>query len=115
VSALEPDGTTRLGAAIRHATAELARRAVGHRLLLLLSDGKPNDRDRYYVDYGVEDSRRAVVEARSIGVHPYCLTVDRREPEEYMTDIFGKTGYLALREPEHLPRALVRAVQRLLG
>jgi nitric oxide reductase NorD protein len=114
ISALAPDGKTRLGAAIRHATAGLSATDAPHRLLIILSDGKPNDRDRYFVDYGVADSRRAVVEARSEGVHPYCITVDREGAAEYMADIFGETGYLTVQKPEQLPRALLRAVQRLL-
>ncbi len=115
VSALVPHGKTRLGAAIRHGASQLARQAAPHRLLLVLSDGKPNDRDRYFVGYGVADSRRAVMEARLAGVHAYCITVDRDEPGAYLADIFGEGGYLALRHPEQLPRALVRSVERMLS
>jgi nitric oxide reductase NorD protein len=115
VSALEPAGATRLGAAIRHATRELVQRPVAHRLIVILSDGKPNDRDRYSIDYAVADSRRAVMEARLAGVHTHCITVDPNEPEAYMSDIFGETGYLLVARPAQLPRALAGAVQRLVS
>ena len=115
VSGLAPNGKTRLGAAIRHASAQLARHHATHRLLLILSDGKPNDRDRYFLDYGVEDSRRAVLDARAEGIHPYCITVDREEAAEYMSAIFCSSGYLTVQRPSQLPRALLGAVQRLLG
>lgn len=114
VSGLAPRGETRMGAALRHATAHLLRRTAPHRLLLMISDGKPNDTDRYFIGYGVADSRRAVLEARAAGVHPYCITVDAEEPGEYLADIFGKTGYLVVRRPEQLPQALVRSVQMLI-
>ena len=80
VAALEPDGYTRVGAAIRHASALLGRERARHRLLLLLSDGKPNDVDEYGGRYGIEDTRQAVGEARLQGLVPFCLTVDREAP-----------------------------------
>src|SRR5699024_2416760 len=55
IAALEPDRYTRTGAALRHATAMLMQEPAHHRLLLLLSDGKPNDADQYEGRYGVED------------------------------------------------------------
>lgn len=113
--ALEPENATRLGAAVRHATAVLALRPESHRLLLVLSDGRPNDRDGYVdEDYAVEDSRRAVAEARAAGVTPYCITVDPEEPQEYMGHIFGDAGYRALSATAHLPEVLLQAVQGLL-
>jgi nitric oxide reductase NorD protein len=114
VSALAPEGNTRLGAAVRHASALLTRQPAGHRLLLLLSDGRPNDADGYQGRYAVEDSRQAIAEARSCGVYPFCLTVDREGPE-YLTRIFGAAGHSILRHPEHLPLALVQVVRQLLA
>ena len=115
LAALEPSNATRLGAALRHATAELAERPESHRLLLVLSDGRPNDRDGYIdEDYAVEDSRRAVAEARLSGVTCYCITIDPEQPQEYVGRIFGEGGYRALARTSHLPEVLLQAVQRLL-
>lgn len=113
IAALEPDRYTRMGTAIRHATANLMTKPARHRLLLVLSDGKPNDVDRYEGPYGVEDSRQAVVEARLQGLHPFCVTVDRHAPA-YMSRIFGAGGYAALHHPEHLPAVLVEVLRRLV-
>ena len=115
LAALEPANATRLGAALRHATAELAERPESHRLLLVLSDGRPNDQEGYIdVDYAVEDSRRAVAEARLSGVTCYCITIDPEEPGEYAGKIFGESGYRALAQTAHLPEVLLQAVQGLL-
>lgn len=114
VAGLEPDRHTRLGAALRHATAELARFDARHRLLLVLSDGKPNDVDVYEGRYGVEDARQAVVEARAQGVHTHCLTVDR-QAAGYLPRIFGPSGYAVLRRAEALPHALVGVISRLVA
>lgn len=114
ISAIAPQGETRLGAAVRHATAQLARQPVGHRLLLILSDGKPNDTDRYFEHYAAEDTRQAIFEARALKVYPFCLTVDHDEASEYLSHIFGSAGYTTLREPDQLPLALLQGVQHLL-
>lgn len=112
IAALEPEHYTRAGAALRHATALLMREPAAHRLLLLLSDGKPNDVDRYDGRYGVEDMRQAVVEAKAQGVFPFCLTVDR-QAAAYLPSIFGKGHYALLSRPEALPAALVGWLRRL--
>ncbi|MBX6364479.1 MAG: VWA domain-containing protein, partial [Gemmatimonadetes bacterium] len=113
VAALEPDGYTRAGAALRHATALLGRQPARHRLLLLVSDGRPNDVDAYAGRYGVEDTRQAVVEARLEGIHVFCLTVDREAPR-YAAHVFGPGGYTVLQRPERLAGALVDTLRSLL-
>jgi nitric oxide reductase NorD protein len=114
VAALEPDRYTRAGAAIRHATAMLAAQRARHQLLLVLSDGKPNDVDAYEGRYGIEDSRQAVAEARLQGVVPFCLTVDHAAPA-YLPSIFGSGRYALLPSPERLPAVLMAVVRRLLA
>jgi nitric oxide reductase NorD protein len=113
IGALRPGGNTRLGAALRHAAALLAGQPAGHRLLLVVSDGRPNDADGYTGNAAVEDSRQAVLEARAAGIVPFCLTIDREAPA-YVASVFGTTGYAVLRDPERLPDALVGAVRQLL-
>ena len=113
ISALAPEANTRLGAAIRHATALLDAQTAGHRLLLILSDGKPNDVDSYQGQYGVEDSRQAINEARARDVFPFCLTVDHEE-SAYLKRIFGPAGYEILPRPDQLPRVLLQVVRSLL-
>lgn len=113
IAALEPDGFTRVGAAIRHATALLSREPAAQRLLLLLSDGRPNDIDIYEGRYGLEDTRQAFAEARLQDVHPFCLTVDREAPA-YASRVFGDGAHAMLRRPERLPEVLVNVLQRLV-
>jgi nitric oxide reductase NorD protein len=113
IAALDYDRYTRLGAALRHVTAALARRPACHRLLLVLSDGKPNDVDAYEGRYGVEDTRQAVAEARRQGVLVFCLTIDRDAPR-YAGRIFGPGGYAVLRKADQLPAVLAEALRRLI-
>ncbi len=113
IAALEPGGFTRLGAAVRFATQQLGRQSAGRRLLLILSDGRPNDIDRYQSTYGVEDARQAIVEARAAGIYPFCVTIDR-EGSEYLPRIFGLAGHTIVRHPRQLPAALLAATRALI-
>ena len=112
IAGLEPAGYTRAGAAIRHATLGLMRQAARHRLLLLLSDGRPNDVDQYEGRYGIEDTRVAVAEARLQGLHCFCLTVDREAPR-YATRIFGRS-FAVLPRAERLPTVLTALLRDLM-
>ncbi len=114
IAALEPEHYTRAGAAIRHATAVLMRQSAHHRLLLLLSDGKPNDIDDYEGRYGVEDMRQAVTEAKLQGISPFCLTIDR-QAANYLPRIFGVHHYALLPKPELLPTVLLEWMKRLIS
>ena len=113
IAALEPEQYTRAGTAIRHASATLMRESAAQRLLLLLSDGKPNDVDVYEGRYGVEDMRRAVIEAKLQGIAPFCLTVDRHAAS-YLPGVFGANQYALLAKPANLPSVLLDWMQRLV-
>jgi len=113
IAGLEPERYTRAGAAIRHASCLLMREPAAHRLLLLLSDGKPNDVDEYEGRYGVEDMRQAVNEARLQGVQPFCLTIDR-QAASYLPQVFGPRQYALLPKPELLPTVLLDWLRRLI-
>jgi len=114
IAALEPEHFTRAGAAIRHATAGLMKQPARHRLLLLLSDGKPNDVDQYDGRYGVEDMRQAIAEAKMQGVFPFCLTIDRHAAS-YLPQVFGIHQYALLTCPDRLPIVLLDWMKRLLA
>lgn len=112
INAIRPGYYTRMGAAIRHATGLLAAQPAHRQLLLILTDGKPNDLDQYEGRYGVEDTRVAVQEARRLGLQPFCVTIDR-EAGEYLPHLFGPDGFVVIRNPEELPRRLPQLYARL--
>ncbi len=105
ILALKPGYYTRMGAAIRQASRILIEQPASRRLLLLISDGKPNDLDHYDSRYGIEDTRMAIHEARRMGLQPFCVTIDR-EGGEYLPYLFGPAGFTVIRKPEDLPSRL---------
>ncbi|MGE5476776.1 MAG: nitric oxide reductase activation protein NorD, partial [Bacteroidales bacterium] len=78
IGALKPGYYTRIGAAIRHTVKELEERPNRHRLLLVITDGKPNDVDHYEGRYGIEDTRKAIHEARAKGMAVFGVTIDKK-------------------------------------
>lgn len=114
IAGLEPEHYTRAGAAVRDASAGLMAETAAHRLLLLLSDGKPNDVDQYDGRYGLEDLRQAVAEARRGGIAPFCLTVDRHGAG-YLAQVFGAHHYALLPRPELLPAVLLDWLRKLVA
>lgn len=107
VGAIRPGYYTRIGAAVRFATARLAARPERQRLLLLLTDGKPNDIDIYEGRYGLEDTRHAVQAAREAGLVPFCVTIDE-QAQDYLPMLFGQRGYARVHRPQELVHRLAQ-------
>ncbi|PVV22371.1 MAG: nitric oxide reductase [gamma proteobacterium symbiont of Ctena orbiculata] len=112
IDAIKPGYYTRMGAAIRYAHQLLDQQPAQRRLLLLLSDGKPNDLDKYEGRYGVEDTRQAVREARRSGIQPFCVTIDEKG-NDYLPYLFGSGGYVVIHKPQELPHKLPMLYARL--
>lgn len=105
IGALKPGHYTRLGAAIRHVSAQLADEPSTRKLLIVLTDGKPNDLDHYEGQHGIEDSHMAVREARAAGQSLHGVVIDE-DGQDWFARIFGRGGFALLPNPERLLRAL---------
>ncbi|WP_050522155.1 nitric oxide reductase activation protein NorD [Pseudorhodobacter wandonensis] len=114
IASLTPGHYTRLGAAIRHVSKELSGQARKRRLLLVITDGKPNDLDHYEGRHGIEDSRMAVREARRAGHAVYGITVDR-DGKAWFPRMFGPGGFTVISDPDKLTQALPEIYRQLVG
>ncbi len=112
VGAIKPGYYTRMGAAIRAATLALAQRPERQRLLLILTDGKPNDLDQYEGRWGLEDTRHAVMAARESGLLPFCLSIDAAA-HVYLPHLFGVRGWAQVQRPAELPARLATVYAQL--
>lgn len=113
ITALRPGYYTRMGAALRHTQYLLNQRSERHRLILLLTDGKPNDLDYYEGRYGVEDTRQAIIEARRTGLSVFGITIDH-EAQDYFPYLFGKNSYSIVTKPDRLSHLLPAIYQQLI-
>jgi nitric oxide reductase activation protein len=107
-----PGSYTRMGAAIRHAAHNLTMQSARVRILMLLSDGRPNDFDGYGGRYGLEDTRKALIEARQSGVSTFALTIDG-EARDYMPYMFGLGHYMVIEDTPALATRLSEVYRRL--
>ena len=103
ICGIGPKDYTRMGAPIRHLTKKFEDIDARIRLLVTLSDGKPDDYDpEYRGQYGIEDTRMALFEARREGVHPYCITIDT-EGRQYLPHMYGAANYVVIDDVSRLP------------
>ena len=112
IGGINYQNNTRLGAAIRHATAKLAKQDARTRLLIVLSDGRPYDHDYGDARYAREDTREALRQAKTEGITPFCITIDR-ESEAELRDLYGEIGYTIIDDVLSLPERLPGIYRRL--
>lgn len=102
IAAISPMDYTRMGPPIRHFTKILKDVDARIRLLIILTDGKPEDYDDYKGEYAMEDTRHALIEAKAAGIHPFCISIDK-EAQDYLGHIFGVTNYTFINDVKNLP------------
>jgi nitric oxide reductase NorD protein len=106
ISVLSPQRSTRMGAAIRHATALLGKAESRVRLIIVVSDGFPNDLG-YKADYAIADTRRAVQEARARNYHLKAITVNIGS-DPRLDDLYGRVHHHVIGDVRELPTKLLR-------
>ena len=112
ISGLSPQDYTRMGVVIRHLSKILNQVDAKTRILITLSDGKPDDYDGYRGDYGIEDTRQALLEARYSGIHPFCITIDQ-EAVDYLPHMYGHASYVVVDEVRKLPLKVADIYRKL--
>jgi nitric oxide reductase NorD protein len=113
ISGIRPQEYTRMGFALRHMTKLLNRVEAKTRVLITLSDGRPDDYfDVYRGAYGVEDTRMALLEASRTGVHPFCITLDR-DARDYLPHMYGAARYVILDDVRQLPVKVTDIYRRI--
>jgi nitric oxide reductase NorD protein len=116
IDGLKPYRSTRMGPAIRHVIQKLQRRPARLKTLMLLSDGYPQDfdygKDRRGKEYGIQDTRVALQEARRKGIHTFCITVDR-EGKSYLPEMCGAEQFIVIEQVSQLPQLLPKIYRGL--
>ena len=112
ISGLRPQDYTRMGVVIRHLSSILNSIEARTRILITLSDGKPDDYDGYRGEYGIEDTRQALLEARHSGIHPFCITIDT-EAGDYLPHMYGHASFVVVDQVRKLPLKVADIYRRL--
>nr|VFK64184.1 MAG: nitric oxide reductase NorD protein [Candidatus Kentron sp. TUN] len=113
ISGILPGDYTRMGPAIRHLTEKLKESDARTKLLITLSDGRPEDYHRDYEGvYGIEDTRQALLEAHRYGIHAFCITIDE-EGADYLPRMYGVANYVVIHEVRKLPQKVAGIYRKL--
>ncbi len=113
ISGIRPQEYTRMGFALRHMTKLLNQVDAKTRVLVTLSDGRPDDYfDVYRGQYGIEDTRMALLEAARTGIHPFCVTLDR-DARDYLPHMYGAARYIILDDVRQLPLKVTDIYRRI--
>jgi nitric oxide reductase NorD protein len=112
VGVVEPNGYTRIGAALRHSGAMLDKRGTKNKWVILISDGKPNDYDRYEGKYGINDVKQALRELNQRQINSYALAIEA-EAKYYLPQMFGQNHYQILTTPGELLQSMVKLYEKI--
>lgn len=112
VGAIEPNGYTRIGASLRHAGAMLYKRPAKNKWIILVSDGKPNDYDRYEGRYGIHDVKQALKELNVNNINVFALAIEA-QARYYLPQMFGSSHYQILTSPKEMLTALVKLFTKI--
>ncbi|MFN8321739.1 MAG: VWA domain-containing protein [Chitinophagales bacterium] len=112
IGAIEPQGYTRIGAALRHSGALLDRRSTKNKWVILISDGKPNDFDKYEGKYGINDVKQALRELKERSINSYALAIES-QAKYYLPQMFGQNHYQILTTPVELLQAMVKLFEKI--
>jgi len=112
IGTAQPQGYTRIGTALRHAGSLLDKRPTKNKWVILISDGKPNDYDRYEGKYGINDVKQALRELKERDINSYALAIEA-EAKYYLPQMFGQNHYQILTTPVELLQSLVKLYEKI--
>ena len=112
IAGIKAQDYTRIGVTIRHLSKLLNEVDARTKLLIALSDGKPDDFDGYRGEYGIEDTRKALIEAKQQGIHSFCITIDD-EARDYLPHMYGAVNYTIINDVRKLPLKVAEVYRRL--
>ncbi len=112
IGAVEPEGYTRIGTALRHSGALLDKRDTNNKWIILISDGKPNDYDKYEGKYGINDVKQALRELNERNINSYALAIEANA-KYYLPQMFGSNHYEILTTPVELLQSLAKLYDKI--
>ncbi len=112
IGAVEPNGYTRIGAALRHSGSLIETRPCKNKWIILLSDGKPNDFDKYEGKYGINDVQQALRDLHAKEIKTYAIAIEA-QARYYLPQMFGQNHYQILTSPTELLQSLVKLYEKI--
>ena len=116
IDRISPLHATRMGPAVRHCASKLMQTDERSKFIFLISDGRPQDRgysrEGVEKEYAVNDTKKALLEAKKQGITTFCLTVDK-EGHDYMKSMMDDLSYEVLDDISSLPLRIPQLYKNL--
>lgn len=112
LGSLHAEGYTRIGPALRHAHGVLEECRGDRRVVILVTDGRPCDYDRYEGTYGIRDVKKAIEEGSQRGLATYAFAIESRA-KEFFPALFTPDHFYIVPSPSHLTISLCALFARL--
>jgi nitric oxide reductase NorD protein len=114
LGAIDACGYTRMGPALRHAQELLKKESARRKIVLLFTDGRPCDYDRYEGQHGIHDVKKAIQTGRLHGIQTHAFAVEKHAAA-YFPAMFTRNGYHVVRDLTRLTGAMCNVFARLLA
>ncbi len=111
LQALQPLSQNRDGCAIRHITKRMEMQPARTKLLLHITDGKPWDHG-YTQKYALEDTKKAIQEARAQGIKVFGVICDPYAPA-YVKSTYGPGRSVILKDINGLSDLLLGLYRKI--
>jgi hypothetical protein len=112
LGAVHPGGYTRIGAALRHAHEIIDRQSAKKKIVLLITDGRPCDYDRYEGNHGIHDVKKAIETGHQHGIATHAFAIEKRAAE-YFPRMFTQHHFDIIPTPERLTQTICKLFARL--
>ncbi|MGB0775802.1 MAG: nitric oxide reductase activation protein NorD, partial [Akkermansiaceae bacterium] len=111
--ALQPQGYTRIGPALRHAQELLLNQNASRKVVILVTDGRPCDYDRYEGTYGIRDVRKAIETGKLHGLTTHAFAIEKQASETFPM-MFSRDHYDVVQSPTQLTQRMSKLFSRLI-
>ncbi len=112
--ALQPQGYTRIGPALRHAQELLINQSSSRKIIILVTDGQPCDYDRYEGTYGIRDVRKAVETGKLYGLQTHAFAIEKQATENFPM-MFSRDHFDVVQSPTQLTQRMSKLFSRLIA
>ncbi len=111
---LQPAGYTRIGPALRHAQELLLNQQASRKIIILVTDGRPCDYDRYEGTYGIKDVRKAIETGKVHGLATHAFAIEK-EASETFPMMFKRHHFDVVSTPDKLSQTMSTLFSKLVA
>jgi nitric oxide reductase activation protein len=112
--ALQPNGYTRIGPALRHAQELLLNQHASRKIVILVTDGRPCDYDRYEGTYGIKDVRKAIETGKLHGLTTHAFAIEKQATETFPM-MFSRHHFDVVGTPAKLSQTMSALFTKLVA